>query len=113
MQAETPAPTDETVRASSFIERIAERSGCFYLIYIDIILPYLKGIIIKNLSIFLALCIALAASPAFAVEEPKERLVLMPLRVEGVDTSYYPSIKSAVAQGLSIKYKVLAGDRVE
>jgi len=43
---------------------------------------------------------------------PKEAVVLMPLRIKGVESSYFMSMESALAEGLSSSYTVYSGDRV-
>jgi formylglycine-generating enzyme required for sulfatase activity len=42
----------------------------------------------------------------------KEPVVLMPLRTKGVERSYFMSMESALAEGLSAGYTVYSGDRV-
>lgn len=45
-------------------------------------------------------------------ESEKDTVVLMPLRTKGIEKSYFMSMESALAEGLSAGYTVYSGDRV-
>lgn len=64
----------------------------------------------KRIVIF-TICLFFAVYPSFATG--KERLVLMPLHGKDIDPALKPMMQSAVAEGLSKKYEVLYGKRVE
>ncbi len=78
-------------------------------------LYYFKGsVIMKRLRfLLLSLCMALIASPALAVEEPKERLVVMQVQGKGVSPDERRIYRNAVVEALSWKYEVLSGDEVD
>ena len=50
--------------------------------------------------------------PTASFSAERVRLVLMPLKGKGIDQAYFPSMESALIEGLSAKYKVFAGKRV-
>jgi len=63
----------------------------------------------RAFSVLFLLC---ALFPAAVFAADKESVVLMPLRATGLDRTYYSPMESALAEGLSSKYTVFAGERV-
>ena len=54
----------------------------------------------------------LLSVPSLVSADDKEPLVLMPLRVTGIDRSMLGAMEAALVQGLRMKYKVFAGAQV-
>lgn len=56
--------------------------------------------------------LATASIPAYAAKPVKERLVLMPLRLDEADKSRQAAMETALVQGLQQRYDVLYGEKV-
>ncbi|KAF0201916.1 MAG: peptidase C14 caspase catalytic subunit [Gallionellaceae bacterium] len=69
----------------------------------------LSGVLIA--SIFFA-CISWQAQGAMPVKDSKERLVLMPMRVDEGEKNMLASMEVALVQGLQLKYEVFSGEQV-
>ena len=65
------------------------------------------------IKLIIAIIFLFQMTVSISTAEAKERLVLMPLQGTGIDSSYKPMMESAIAEGLSDKYKVLYGRNVE
>ncbi len=69
----------------------------------------------KLCSVLMAVCLAyipLQAQAAKPVKESKERLVLMPMRVDESEKNMLASMETALVQGLQLKYEVFSGEQV-
>ena len=67
----------------------------------------------KLLKLIIPIIFLFQITVSISTAEEKERLVLMPLQGSGVEAKYKPMMESAIAEGLSDRYKVLYGRNVE